>query len=381
MAKVSKRRERYVLDFYDSHGKRQRQTLAKGTTLKKAKDRLREIEDRLEKGNYIPDKKVPKFEDVAKDWLEYKKVNLRESTWSVYEGHTRNHFGDLNNLLVNRISTPTIEKFIIKRQKDGMKISTLRRVLVSLGQIMQYAVRHKYIDHNPVRDAEKPRGQGGEVGEGAELLVLSPIQINALLDNVSNYKYKVLFMFAIFSGARQGEILGLKWSDFDWENSQIRIRRTFNNKRFFDVKTKASRRSIDLGPNMLAELKKWKIACPPNELDLVFPNNAGNPINHNNMVNNSFIPALKKARLPIIRFHDMRHTKASIMIEQGENIKYIQSQLGHSSPTITLNVYAHLMKPVNQEAACRYENLILNQDGHNLVTNNKKGSQLKTVTP
>ncbi len=69
------------------------------------------------------------------------------------------------------------------------------------------------------------------------------------------------------------------------------------------------------------------------------------------------------------------------MIEQGENIKYIQSQLGLSSPTVTLNVYAHLMKPVNQEAACRYENLILNQDGHNLVTGTKKGSQQQAVTP
>jgi integrase len=118
-----------------------------------------------------------------------------------------------------------------------------------------------------------------------------------------------------------------------------------------------------LGPAMIKELKAWKLACPPNNLDLVFPNEVCNPVNHNNLVNRYFLPALKKAGLPKIRFHDLRHTFASLLIEQGENIKYIQTQLGHSSPTVTLNVYAHLMKPVNQEATTRLENVILETNG------------------
>jgi integrase len=80
------------------------------------------------------------------------------------------------------------------------------------------------------------------------------------------------------------------------------------------------------------------------------------------MVNRHFNPALKKAGIERIRFHDLRHTYASLLIEQGENIKYIQTQLGHSSPTVTWNVYAHLMKPVNQEAASKLENKILNRN-------------------
>ena len=75
-----------------------------------------------------------------------------------------------------------------------------------------------------------------------------------------------------------------------------------------------------------------------------------------------------KAKIERIRFHDLRHTFASLLIDQGENPKYIQKQLGHSSPTVTLNIYAHLMKKVNQEAACRLENTIFNGTGHNLVT-------------
>ena len=89
-------------------------------------------------------------------------------------------------------------------------------------------------------------------------------------------------------------------------------------------------------------------------------------MNYSNMMNRHFFPALKDAGLPRVRFHDLRHSYASIMIEQGENIKYIQSQLGHSSPTVTLNVYAHLMKPANQEAACRLERAIFG-DGSKMV--------------
>ena len=371
MACITKRRNRYVIDFYDNQGKRQRQTLKEGTTKKAAKGKLREIEDLLSKGTYISDKKIPLFSDVAKDWLEYKKLNLRESTWSVYEGHTRNHFKEFNEVKVNRITTARVEKFIANRQKEGMHIITLRKILVSLGQIFSYAVRHKYIDYNPFRDAERPKDQG-EIKE-QKIKILTPEEINAFLDAVSNQKYKILFRLAIFSGARQGELLGLKWSDVDWIKNQVHIQRTFNNQAWYDVKTKTSNRKIDLGPVTITELKKWKLACPKNKLDLIFPNKAGQPINNSNMRYRYFDPALKAAGLLKIRFHDLRHTYASLLIEQGENIKYIQSQLGHSSPTVTWNVYAHLMKTVNQEAACRLENSVFTPTGHNPVTTTKKG--------
>ena len=200
-----------------------------------------------------------------------------------------------------------------------------------------------------------------------QIEVLTPDKINALLGAVPDQKYNTLFRLAVFSGARQGEIVGAKWSDIDWENSQIHIQRTFNNQKWYDVKTETSNRKIDLGPSMIAELKKWKLACPPNNLELIFPNEAGQPLNHNNVVSRHFNPALEKAGIKRIRFHDLRHTYASLLIEQGENIKYIQTQLGHSSPTVTWNIYAHLMKDTNQEAAQRLKSAIFanrSQSGH-----------------
>jgi integrase len=140
------------------------------------------------------------------------------------------------------------------------------------------------------------------------------LQIKALLDAEKDQKYKSIFMLAIMSGARQGEILGLKWSDVDWHSNQIHIQRTFNNGRWYDVKIRASNHRVDLGPQMITALKRWRLACPKHDLDLVFPNKVGNPINHNNLVNRHFHPALVKAEISRIRFHDLRHTKASLTI-------------------------------------------------------------------
>ncbi len=364
MAKVTKRRGRYVLDFYDQNGKRQRQTMPEGSSLKKAKDKLREIEDQLAKGLYVHDKKIPTFAEVAKEWIGHKKTSIRDSTWEVYEGHTKHHFPELKDHKMNRITIAMLEKWTTERQKSGMPIGTIRKILVSLGQIFRYAARHQYISYNPFLDAERPKAKS----QKDKIRILSPDEINTLLDAVDDQKYQTLFTLAVMSGARQGELLGSKWSDIDWEKSQIHIQRTFNNARWYEPKTETSNRRIDLGPNMMKALKKWRIACPPNKLNLIFPNREGLPINHNNLINRNFFPTLKKADLPRIRFHDLRHTFASLLIEQGENIKYIQTQLGHSSPTVTLNVYAHLMKKVNQESACRLENTIFQATGHKMVT-------------
>jgi len=380
MARVAKRRDRYVLDFYDNQGKRQRKTLRAGTTLKRAKEKLREIEDQLNAGTWLPEEKVPKFKKVAIDWLEHKRQSLRASTWSVYEGHTRNHFDDFDNLKVSRITTARLEKWMNTKKANGMHILTLRKVCVTLGQIFAYAVRHGYAISNPLTNAERPRDTNG--GDEKKIRILSPDEINAFLNATEGQKYKTLFRLAIMSGARQGELLGLKWTDILWTVRQVHIQRTFNNGTWYSPKTRKSKRKIDLGPAMMQDLRRWRMACPKNELELVFPNFAGQPINHSNMRSRHFYPTLKAADLGKMRFHDLRHTYTSLLFEQGENIKYIQSQLGHSSPTVTLNVYAHLMHSTNQAAAQRLENGIFgvpqNSTGHNLVTNNDKGPTSQT---
>ena len=162
MACITKRRGRWVIDFYDQHGKRRWITLPGGTTKNKAREELRAIEEMVARKTYLPTKKIPLFSEVAQDWIGFKRSKLRASTWEVYEGHVRNHFTDMDSLKINQVTTAIIEKFVMTRQAQGMKIGTLRKILVTLGQILSYAVRHKYLDHNPLNEAERPRKQDGE---------------------------------------------------------------------------------------------------------------------------------------------------------------------------------------------------------------------------
>ena len=118
-----------------------------------------------------------------------------------------------------------------------------------------------------------------------------------------------------------------------------------------EPKSKASRRKIDLAPELVHELKKWKLACPKGELDLIFPTEAETPENAPILLYRRLFPALRRAGLPRMRFHNVRHTYASLLIAQGEHPKYIQSQLGHSSINVTMDIYGHLMETINHEAA------------------------------
>jgi integrase len=378
MAKVCKRRDRYVLDYYDHEGNRQRQTMPKGMTLKAAEKKLRATQREILADSYIPEKDIPRFNEIAADWLKFKKPKIRKSTWEMYDGLLRNHFDTIINLKIKKITPQKVENFISDKQNAGMNISTLRRIITTFNQVMRYASRHRFISYNPFVDIERLR-DNSDVGEDGkeELPILTHEKIRNLIEAVTNAKYKTLFQLAIFSGARQGELLGLYWSDIKWQKKQIHIQRTFNHGEWYKPKTKTSNRYIDIGPGMLKVLKKWKIACLPSKLNLIFPNENGNPIDAKNLTYRHFKPALKKAKIKSIRFHDIRHTFASLLIDQNENPKYIQRQLGHSSIQMTFDVYGHLIEKTNQESATKLEESVFknnrSQNGHK----NQKGFQVK----
>lgn len=191
-----------------------------------------------------------------------------------------------------------------------MSLAILKKVIVTFNQVMKYAVRHGYITYNPVRDAERPKMKRKK--QNAEISILNKPQINALLQIKTDPKHNMLFTLAVMTGMRQGELLGLKWSDVDWDNNQIHVQRTYNKNTWYDPKSETSDRFIDIGPETMSRLKKWKLTCPTSELDLIFPNAVGKPMCQANMMQRRFRPALKKAGLPKMRFHDLRHTYASL---------------------------------------------------------------------
>ncbi|MBW2140738.1 MAG: site-specific integrase [Deltaproteobacteria bacterium] len=330
---------------------------------------MREIEEQVERGTYLPKAKIPAFSGLAEDWLEYRKPNIRHSTFEQYRGHVVNHLNPYFGLTkVNKINFNAVEKFVSHQTARGVSPPTSKKVLVTLGGILKYAVRKKICESNPVREIEKPKSL-----KRKRVDFLNHLEIRALLDHITDQKLRTLVMLAIMSGARQGELFGLKWTDIDWFNCQMHIKRSYNHGRFYEPKSRSSFRAIDLGETTITELKRWKIACLPSELDLVFPNNAGKPMNTCSRFTRIFHTALRNAGLRKIRFHDLRHTYASLLIDQGEHPKYIQTQMGHSSINVTMDTYGHLMNPVNREASKRLDSAIFGENGDFLETFKEKG--------
>jgi integrase len=116
-------------------------------------------------------------------------------------------------------------------------------------------------------------------------------------------------------------------------------------------KTRNVRRKVDLSSIPVHELKKHKLSCPKGELDLVFSNSDGSILDPDNMVHCGFLPALREEKIRMVRFHDLRHTNASLRIEQGQNLVYVSKQIGQSNVSTILNVYSHLLKEVHAELA------------------------------
>jgi integrase len=281
---------------------------------------------------------------------------------------------------INQVNFDIIEKFKADRLTHKVTPPTLCKLLITLGQVLKYAVRCRYIDFNPMGDVEKPKDLRSDE-EKRKMVSLEPEQLQALFNRADTQKDRVLFMSAVFTGMREGELFGLKWTDIDWINSQIHVKRTYTHRRFYNPKSEASKRSIDVAPELIKELKEWRLACPGNELDLVFPSEVGTPEDASNFLKRRFFPALVKAELPRIRFHDLRHTYAALVWEETKDMKYLQTQLGHSSIKMTMDVYGHLMSKTNPDAAAKLGRAIFGDDGSKTVAESKKETTPNRVNP
>jgi integrase len=281
---------------------------------------------------------------------------------------------------INQVNFDAIEKLKADRLENKVTPPTLRKILITLGQTLKYAVRCRYIDFNPIRDVEKPKDQRSD-DEKKVMMILQPGQILTLFEKAETQKDRVLFMSGVLTGMREGELFGLQWTDIDWFSNQIHVKRTYNHRRFYEPKSKTSKRSIDLAPELVKELRQWRLACPKNELNLVFTSEAGTPEDAANFLKRRFFPTLKKAKLPKIRFHDLRHTYAALVWEQTKDVKYLQTQLGHSSITMTMDVYGHLMNKTNQEAATKLGSTVFGGDGSKMVAVTKKEANPPELTP
>jgi integrase len=183
--------------------------------------------------------------------------------------------------------------------------------------------------------------------------------------------YEAFFQLEVTTGLRLGEMFGLKWADLDWTTRKLQVRRQVYRVKgkglvFAEVKTKASRRNVIIGNATLRKIQehydnqqilRQTVGDKWHDLDLIFLNSVGNPMEHANLLK-IFKEGLRKAGLPDMRFHDLRHTAATLMLMNGTNPKIVQERLGHSDISMTLNTYSHVLPSMQDEAADKLDELV-----------------------
>lgn len=351
---VAKKGKAYyvVFRFLDPKtGSIRQKWIAAGSRKRDADEKLTEMMGEVHNGIYKDIKKVS-FRQYATLWLEsYAKSNTKASTYEGYEAIIDNNLVKyMGEMPLMAIDAGMLQHYIAKRL-EKVKPKTVINEIVVMKEMFKHAVQWGYLKINPAEYVVRPRY------EREEMEVISPDDFHTLLAHVSP-QHKIIVLMDMLTGLRRGEILGLQWGDIDWKHNQLYVRRSLWRGKFCSPKSKASRRRVDLSPYLVRELKKHKLACPPSEHDMVFCTAEGTPLDPDNFVKREFLPALRRAGLRHIRFHDLRHSNVAMRIEQGQNIKYIQVQLGHASIQTTLDRYGHLMKDVNTEQAMKLDNLL-----------------------
>lgn len=214
-----------------------------------------------------------------------------------------------------------VHEFIKVLLTKGLSPKTIGNVIVILKEVFKHAVQWGHLDTNPAQYAERPRG------EDKEIEVLTPEEIRRLLD-AQEEPLRTLLLTAVLTGVRQGELFGLQWEDIDFKGHQIHVRRALWHGKLGTPKSKRSRRAIDMPPTLEDALRRLSTQ---KRSEFVFCSQDGTPIDADNFRHREFPRALRRAGLRPVRFHDLRHTYASLLIAQGAHPKYIQAQLGHAS--------------------------------------------------
>ena len=294
-------------------------------------------------------------------WFEnYAKLKVRPSSHQTYRGYIDNHIKpnighiplskltslDLQKLYKKLLSGGRVKRIEAKRQPKGLSAKTVRNLNQVISSAMDFAIAQKLILTNPTDGCALPRL------EHREMKTLPAEQLASLLQEARESAVFELYYIELATGLRRGELLGLKWEDLDLVRGEMRVRRQVArlNGEVVEapLKTKNAYRTLPLSEDTVGVLKaqKQKAGNSP----WVFPSPTGGPISPDSVLH-MLHRVLKRAGLPMVRFHDLRHTFATLALQNGVDVKTVSGMLGHFSAGFTLDTYAHVTTAAQREAA------------------------------
>lgn len=326
--------------------------------------------------------------DFLTSWLQdTAQPRLRERTFLRYEELIRLHIlPSLGTVKLQKLTPQHLQRLYNEKLQEGYAPQTVKHIHRLLHRALNDAVRWSYIPKNACDYVDAPRVIK------QEMRALTSEQAQRFLEAASADPLEALYVLALTTGMRRGELLGLKWEDIDVAHATLQVRRTIfyiPHKGFTitEPKTAKSRRSIHLTALAIEALKRHRLN--QHELRLkagplwtnqnwVFCNQIGMPLHPTTMLRYSFYPLLTRAEVPRIRFHDLRHSAASLLLSMGVHPKIVQELLGHSQISMTLDVYSHVLPSLQAEAVQRLNALLTNQENPVAVTVAVKAHQKET---
>lgn len=341
----SKAEDRWIAEVTLPNGKRKKK---RTLTEKEAISWKNEILHTIHKGTYIENDKLT-YGDFLTGYLKnIAPLTVKPKTLKTYIYLIENHIRPcLGHLTLTSIRAAHIQElYAPKVLEEGLSPKTVKHIHSLIRSTLNIALDQDLIIKNPIRGVKPPRLKK------KKLNTLSEREANRFLQEVSYHRWYCIYLLALTTGLRQGEILGLHWNNIDFKNKKLYIveaAQSVNGTiQISDTKTDDSNRSITLSKVTINALKTLKEK--DNSDGLVFKTSNGTPISARNLLRH-FHKVLEEGEFTKLRFHDLRHTAATLMLKNGVHPKIIQEMLGHSSINVTLNTYSHVIPDMQREAA------------------------------
>ena len=305
-------------------------------------------------------------------WLEvwfndYAMLKVRPSSHQTYRGYLDHHIKpyignipltklsslDLQRLYKKLLSDGRVDRIESKKQPKGLSAKTVRNIHQIISSALKLAIEQRLIARNPADGCALPKA------ERKEMQTLPVEQLTSFLREAKDSGVFALYYIDLTTGLRRGELLGLKWSDIDLEKGDLRVQRQIGriDGKIIEMplKTKNAYRTLPLSADAIDVLMQQRRKTGNSEW--VFPSPTGGPMSPDSVLH-MLHRVLKRAGLPKVRFHDLRHTFATLALQNGVDIKTVSGMLGHFSAGFTLDTYAHVTTAAKREAARTMGNIL-----------------------
>jgi integrase len=327
-------------------------------TQRECKEWLKETIQHLDQG-YTYRSAQTSLEGFLENWLVSIQCSRAPGTLNLYRLTIRNEIiPALGHIKLKDLSPDKIQRLFDRKLAEGASPYAVKRIHKVLHVALGQGVKLGLLTRNQVSTTVSPRITS------REMQYLTEREVQAFLELAKQVQAELyaLYFLAIHTEMRKSELLGLQWEDIDWQHGTLQVQRQLRWKRKWEFeftvpKTSKGIRSIKLGKKAIAALNAHKESQTTGGHDLIFADETGEPIRDHRLYRN-FKQILEEADLHDIRFHDLRHTAASLMLNYGVPVIIVSRRLGHAKPSITMDVYGHIIPSRQEEAASLMDRLM-----------------------